>query len=53
MLRDHPKGNYRYLPGISAFSSGTVAMPGHESVHATLGAPLPVPSCPGAPGCRS
>jgi hypothetical protein len=41
MLRDHPKGNYRYLPGISAFSSGTVAMPGHEIVHVTLGAPLP------------
>jgi enamine deaminase RidA (YjgF/YER057c/UK114 family) len=41
MLRDHPKGNYRYLPGISAFSSGVVAMPGHEIVHVTLGAPAP------------
>ena len=41
MLRDHPTGNYRYLPGITAFSSGTVAMPGHEIVHATLGAPVP------------
>src|SRR5215510_2381986 len=41
MLRDHPKGNYRYLPGISAFSSGTVAMPGHEIVHVTLREPLP------------
>ena len=41
MLRDHPKGNYRYLPGISAFSSGVVAMPGHEIVHVTLGVPAP------------
>jgi len=41
MLRDHPTGNYRFLPGISAFSSGVIAMPGHEIVHATLGAPVP------------
>src|SRR5678810_951058 len=41
MLRDCPNGGYRFLPGISAFSSGTVAMPGHEIVHVTLGAPLP------------
>jgi hypothetical protein len=41
MLRDHPTGSYRYLPGITAFSSGTVAMPGHEIVHVTLGAPVP------------
>ena len=41
MLRDHPTGGYRYLPGITAFSSGTVAMPGHEIVHVTLGAPVP------------
>jgi hypothetical protein len=41
MLRDHPTGTYRYLPGILAFSSGTVAMPGHEIVHVTLGAPVP------------
>ncbi len=41
MLRDHPKGNYRYLPGITAFSSGTIAMPGHEIVHVTLQAPVP------------
>jgi len=41
MLRDCPKGNYRFLPGISAFSSGTVAMPGHEIVHVTLTAPIP------------
>ena len=36
-----PTGGYRFLPGISAFSSGTVAMPGHEIVHVTLAAPLP------------
>ncbi len=41
MLRDHPTGNYRFLPGISAFSSGVIAMPGHEIVHVTLGAPQP------------
>jgi hypothetical protein len=41
MLRDHPSGAYRYLPGIRAFSSGVVAMPGWEIVHATLGTPVP------------
>jgi hypothetical protein len=41
MLRDHPTGSYRFLPGISAFSSGTVAQPGHEIVHVTLTAPVP------------
>ena len=41
MLRDHPTGNYRFIPGITAFSSGVIAMPGHHIVHATLGAPLP------------
>jgi len=41
MLRDHPTGNYRVIPGITAFSSGVIAMPGHQIVHVTLGAPLP------------
>ncbi len=41
MLRDHPTGDYRYMPGISAFSCGTVARPGHEIVHVTLAAPPP------------
>ena len=41
MLRDGPHGGYRYLPGIPAFSSGVVATPGWEIVHATLGAALP------------
>lgn len=41
MLRDCSKGGYRYVPGITAFSSGTVAMSGHEIVHATLATPLP------------
>src|SRR5262245_9943781 len=41
MLRDHPSGDYRYLPGISAFSSGTAAKPGFEIVHVTLAAPVP------------
>ena len=39
MLRDCGNGGYRFLPGISAFSSGTVAMPGFEIVHATLATP--------------
>jgi hypothetical protein len=34
-------GNYRYLPGIPAFSSGVVAQPGFEIVHVTLAAPVP------------
>jgi hypothetical protein len=41
MLRDHPSGDYRYMPGISAFSCGSVARPGYEIVHVTLGAPTP------------
>jgi hypothetical protein len=41
MLRDHPSGNYRYMPGISAFSCGTVATAGHEIVHVTLATPVP------------
>jgi len=41
MLRDHPGGDYRFMPGISAFSCGTVAKPGHEIVHVTLAAPVP------------
>jgi hypothetical protein len=41
MLRDCPTRGYRFLPGIPAFSSGTVAAPGHEIVHARLSAPVP------------
>ncbi len=41
MLRDCPTRGYRFLPGIPAFSSGTVAMPGHEIVHVTLARPVP------------
>ncbi len=41
MLSDCSTGGYRFLPGITAFSSGTVAMPGYEIVHVTLGAPVP------------
>jgi hypothetical protein len=41
MLRECSSGGYRFLPGISAFSSGTVALPGFAIVHATLGAALP------------
>lgn len=41
MLRDGPDGSYRFLPGIAAFSSGAVATPGWEIVHATLASPMP------------
>jgi hypothetical protein len=41
MLRDCSVRGYRFLPGITAFSSGTVATPNHEIVHATLRAPVP------------
>jgi hypothetical protein len=41
LLKDAPAGRYRFLPGIPAFSSGVVAMPGFEIVHATLLAPVP------------
>jgi hypothetical protein len=41
MLRECPNGGYRFLPGITAFSSGVIAADGWEIVHATLGAPLP------------
>lgn len=32
----HPRGGYRYLPGISPYSCGVVAAEGHEIVHVTL-----------------
>jgi hypothetical protein len=41
MTRDVPAGGYRFLPGIDPYSSGVVAMPGHQVVHATLRAPVP------------
>jgi len=40
-LLDNPKGNYRFLTGIASYSSGVVAMPGYELVHATLYHPRP------------
>jgi len=41
MTRDVPAGGYRFLPGIEPYSSGVVAMPGHQVVYATLAAPVP------------
>jgi hypothetical protein len=41
MLRDVPAGGYRFLPGISAFSSGVVTTSGWEIVRSTLAAPVP------------
>jgi hypothetical protein len=40
-LTDCPDGGYRFLPGIEPYSSGVVAMPGYEIVHATLQVTLP------------
>ena len=39
--RDVPGGGYRFLPGIEPFSSGAVAAPDYQVVHATLRAPIP------------
>jgi hypothetical protein len=40
-MPDVPSGQYRFLPGIAPYSSGVVALPGHQIVHATLRAPIP------------
>lgn len=40
-LLNNPKGSYRFLTGIAPYSSGVVAMPGYEIVHAVLQKPLP------------
>ena len=40
MLIDNPKGSFRFLEGIGPFSSGAVALPGYEVVHAIF-QPLP------------
>lgn len=36
MLAENINGSYRFLPGIAPYSSGAVAMPGYQVVHATL-----------------
>lgn len=41
MLVDNTKGNFSFLPGIGAFSSGAIAMKGYEIVRVTLASPLP------------
>jgi hypothetical protein len=51
MLRDCANGGYRYLPGVSAFSSGVVARPGFEIVHVVLGASAVNSSSDGRPSC--
>lgn len=40
-LIDNPQGNYRFLTGIAPYSSGVVAVPGYEIVHAIFQNPLP------------
>lgn len=40
-LIDNIQGNYKFLTGIAPYSSGVVAMPGYEIIHATFHNPLP------------
>jgi len=41
MLLPAPNGDYHFLPGIEPYSSGVIADPGFEIVHATLLRPVP------------
>ncbi len=41
MLVENAKGGFRFLRGIAPYSSGAVALAGHEVVHATLVPPVP------------
>ena len=41
VLLDNARGNYRFLTGIAPYSSGVVAMPGHEIIHVILRRPMP------------
>ena len=41
-LKDHFKGNYRFLTGIAPYSSGVIAMPGYEIIRVRLKQLLPV-----------
>jgi hypothetical protein len=40
-LVSHPRGDYRFLPGIAPYSCGVVSSPGFEIAHVTLDRPLP------------
>jgi hypothetical protein len=42
MLIENPRGNYRFLKGISAYSSGVIADPGYEILHVMLATPVAV-----------
>jgi len=42
MLVENFRGGYRFLKGISAYSSGVIAGPGHKIEHVTLDSPVPV-----------
>ncbi len=39
-LIDHPRGNYRFLPGISPYSCGVASARGYEIAHVTLQRPV-------------
>ena len=41
MLLENAKGGYRFLAGIAPYSSGVIAMPGYEIIHAIFKQPLP------------
>ena len=38
-LIDHPRGDYRFLPGIAPYSCGVASSPGFEIAHVTLHRP--------------
>jgi hypothetical protein len=40
-LIDHPRGDYRFLPGIAPYSCGIASAPGFEIAHVTLHRPVP------------
>jgi hypothetical protein len=42
MLIENPRGNFHFLKGIAAYSSGVAAHEGHAIVHATLRTPAPL-----------
>ncbi len=42
MLIENPRGNYSFVKGISPYSAGVAASPGHEIEHARLSPALPL-----------
>jgi hypothetical protein len=38
--QDNVRGGYHFLPGVPAYASGVISLPGYEIVHVTLHRPL-------------